>query len=144
MVSNNKDIELIELYLDGKLGGKDLENFETRIESEKDFRKQVEEMAALIECVKDSARDTDIVGRYGGDEFMLILPQTSIDGAVVVGERIRNRIEAYSQVDCPMTASIGIACFPKHGKTKEALIRKADKAMYAVKEKGKNGILIAD
>lgn len=95
------------------------------------------------EIVKESARETDIVGRYGGDEFMLVLPQTDLEGAVVVGERIRDRVEAYNKVDIPMTASIGISVFPDHGHTKEQLIRQADKAMYRVKEQGKNGILSA-
>lgn len=95
------------------------------------------------EIVKDSARETDIVGRYGGDEFMLILPQTDEEGAIIVGERIRDRVEAYNKVDVPMTASIGLSVYPDHGHTKEQLIRQADKAMYRVKEQGKNGILSA-
>jgi diguanylate cyclase (GGDEF)-like protein len=95
------------------------------------------------EIVKDSARDTDIVGRYGGDEFMLILPQTDEEGAIIVGERIRDRVECYNKVDIAITASIGIAVYPDHGHTKEQLIRQADKAMYRVKEQGKNGILSA-
>lgn len=95
------------------------------------------------EIVNDSARETDIVGRYGGDEFMLILPQTDLEGAVIVGERIRDRVEAYNKVDVQITASIGISVFPDHGHTKEQMIRQADRAMYRVKEQGKNGILSA-
>ena len=98
----------------------------------------------VAEIIKRCARDTDIVGRYGGDEFVLILPSTDTDGAKIVAERIRDSIEAYRPKGICMTASIGLASYPAHGKTKEGLFRLADQAMYRVKEKGKNGILIAD
>lgn len=94
--------------------------------------------------IRESARDTDIVGRYGGDEFVLILPETDVDGAKQVAERIRSKIEEYKLKDINLTASIGISGMPRHGYTKETLIRLADKAMYSVKDKGKNGIIIAD
>lgn len=93
--------------------------------------------------ISECARETDIVGRYGGDEFVLILPSTDTDGAVIVAERIRDGIEAYRPKGIAMTASIGVASYPRHGKTKDVLFRLADQAMYRVKEKGKNGILLA-
>ncbi len=89
------------------------------------------------------ARETDIVGRYGGDEFVLILPETDTEGAVFLGERIRDGVAAYAINGMKVTASIGIATYPRHGQTKDVLFRQADHAMYRVKEKGKNGILIA-
>lgn len=99
------------------------------------------DIAAII---RRAARQTDIVGRYGGDEFMLILPATGIEGALTTAERIREAIASFVMKDIRMTASIGIATYPIHGKSKAALIRKADTAMYAVKDRGKNAILVAD
>lgn len=97
----------------------------------------------IAKIINECARDTDIAGRWGGDEFMLILPTTDTEGAVIVSERIRDRIESYRVHDLSMSASIGIASFPNHGHHKEELMQLADKAMYRVKESGKNGILVA-
>ncbi|CAM2008616.1 sensor domain-containing diguanylate cyclase [Acanthopleuribacter pedis] len=97
----------------------------------------------IAKIINECARDTDIAGRWGGDEFMLILPTTDTEGAVIVSERIRDRIEKYRVHDLSMSASIGIASFPNHGHHKEELMQLADKAMYRVKESGKNGILVA-
>ncbi|CAM2068063.1 Sensor domain-containing diguanylate cyclase [Sulfidibacter corallicola] len=98
----------------------------------------------VAKIISGCARDTDIAGRWGGDEFMLILPATDTEGAIIVSERIRDRIEHHSIGDLNMSASIGIATFPTHGHHKEELMQLADKAMYRVKDKGKNGILVAD
>lgn len=99
------------------------------------------EVAGII---RQASRDVDIVGRYGGDEFVLILPNTDQVGAIKVAERIRNHIEEYILNEIQLTASIGIASYPEHGLTKKALVRAADTAMYRVKDRGKNGILVAD
>ncbi len=96
------------------------------------------------EIIKLAARETDIVGRYGGDEFMLILPSTDTEGAFQVADRIRQHVACYRLHDMTMTASIGISAFPEHSQEKHGLIRMADKAMYWVKDHGKNGIAIAD
>lgn len=101
-------------------------------------------LVSISRLIRDAARQTDIVGRYGGDEFMLILPDTDVEGAIATAQRIRDNIASFSLQDLRMTASIGIACFPVHGRTKETLIRKADRAMYAVKDRGKNDILVAE
>ena len=97
----------------------------------------------IAKIIKSASREMDIVGRYGGDEFVLILPATDTEGAIHVGERIRNRIETYTHKEIRLTASIGIASYPRHATSKEALIRLADQAMYRVKERGKNGIMLA-
>jgi len=102
---------------------------------------------ALIEIadiIRTICRAADIAGRYGGDEFMLILPDTPREQGREQAERIRDAIAAYRVHDIKMTASIGVACFPDDGEGKVQLMRAADKAMYAVKDKGKNGILCAD
>jgi diguanylate cyclase (GGDEF)-like protein len=100
--------------------------------------------AILTECVRES----DILARYGGDEFVAVLPETPASGALVIGERIRKAIEEHlfltSQgLKARISASIGIAAYPDHALTPEGLIQKADQAMYRVKERDKNGIEVA-
>ena len=103
---------------------------------------------ALVEAgtvVRLSARETDIVARFGGDEFALVLPDTGSQGALAVGERIRERIArhgflAAEGLDIHLTASIGAATFPDVATTPDELVQAADAAMYRVKDCGKNGI----
>jgi diguanylate cyclase (GGDEF)-like protein len=106
---------------------------------------------ALVEAaglIRLSARETDVVARFGGDEFALILPDTGSEGAAAVGERIRDRIAAHSflrgdGLDIHLTVSVGVATLPDVAASTEGLIQAADEAMYHVKEHGKNGIYIA-
>jgi diguanylate cyclase (GGDEF)-like protein len=106
---------------------------------------------ALVEAasvIRASARETDVVSRFGGDEFALVLPDTGSDGAVAVGERIRERIAAHAFLhadghDMRLTVSVGVATLPDVAMSAEALIQAADEAMYYVKDHGKNGIHIA-
>ena len=103
------------------------------------------ESAALI---RSCARETDVVARFGGDEFSLILPDTGSDGAVSVATRIRERISEHvflktDGLTVRLTASVGVATLPDVAGSAEELIRAADKAMYRVKGAGKNGIHVA-
>src|SRR5204863_8984982 len=91
--------------------------------------------------IKGSARETDVVARFGGDEFALILPDTGGEGAFAVGERIRDRIAAHSflagdGLDIHLTASIGVATLPDVAASADELVQAADKAMYRVKAAG--------
>jgi len=98
----------------------------------------------LVEAVRES----DILARYGGDEFVVVLPETPPSGALVIAERIRRAIESHSflkdqGLEARISASFGIASYPDHALTPEGLIQKADQAMYRVKERDKNGIEVA-
>ena len=107
---------------------------------------------ALVEAasvIRGCARETDVVARFGGDEFSLILPDTSREGAVAVAERIAERLRAGKFLSSDglavhLTASIGVATLPDVAGSAEELIRAADKAMYLVKARGKNGIHVAE
>lgn len=96
----------------------------------------LQEVSRLI---KQSIRNIDMAFRYGGDEFSIILPQTSIDGASEVAKRIRKALE--SGIDDKgrlLTCSIGIASWPTDGVMREELIHKADAALYYAKQQGRN------
>lgn len=106
---------------------------------------------ALVQAaavIRSCARETDVVARYGGDEFSLILPETGRDGAVAVAERIAERLRAFmflagDGLVVHLTASIGVATLPDSARSAEDLIRAADAAMYQVKARGKDGIHVA-
>jgi diguanylate cyclase (GGDEF)-like protein len=106
---------------------------------------------ALVEAagvIRASARETDMVARFGGDEFALILPDTGSDGAVAVGERIRDRIAAHRFLEgdglsIKLTVSVGVATLPDVAASADGLVQAADEAMYWVKDHGKNGIYVA-
>ena len=106
---------------------------------------------ALVEAagvIRRSARETDVVARFGGDEFALILPDTGSEGAVAVGERVRERIAEHAflasdGLDIRLTVSVGVATLPDVAASAEELVRSADMAMYRVKDAGKNGVHIA-
>ncbi|MBI4168889.1 MAG: GGDEF domain-containing protein, partial [Acidobacteria bacterium] len=101
------------------------------------------------EVIGKTVREIDVVSRFGGDEFTVILPQTGPEGALIIADRIRQRIEETTFLEAHglnvrITASLGIASFPDHGRTKDDLIARADQAMYLVKGRGKNGVGLAD
>jgi len=108
--------------------------------------KALVEVAAVI---RTCARETDVVARFGGDEFSVILPDTGREGAVFVAERICDRIRAFRFLESDgltvrLTASVGVATLPDVTTSADELLRAADRAMYRVKDTGKNGIHVAD
>ena len=107
---------------------------------------------ALVEVgavIRNMVREIDVVSRFGGDEFTVILPQTGPEGARIIADRIRARIAETVFLETfglrvSITASFGIASFPEHADSKDSLIQKADQAMYRVKGSGKNGVQLAE
>ncbi len=106
---------------------------------------------ALVEAgaiIRGSARETDVVARFGGDEFSIILPDTGREGAVAVADRVRDRIQGFTflapdGLAVSLTASVGVATLPDAAGSAEELLQAADMAMYAVKAAGKNGVSVA-
>lgn len=99
------------------------------------------------EIIKENIREIDIAGRYGGEEFCVVLPDTDEKGGTYVAERIRaatekTQIRSYD-AKVNITISIGLASFPKSGHAPQELIQKADKALYKAKEAGRNRVLTA-
>ncbi len=88
-----------------------------------------------------SKRISDIVGRFGGDEFMLLLPNTPLEGAITVAKRISEHLAKakHSTWNKTLTCSIGISCSPHDPYDYEQLKTLADKALYLSKHKGRNG-----
>ena len=85
-------------------------------------------------------RETDVIARYGGDEFALLMPGTSVEAALIVADRIRHLVESQNVARIPLTLSIGIAACPEDATTLSALIDLADEAMYRAKESGGNAV----
>jgi diguanylate cyclase (GGDEF)-like protein len=105
-------------------------------------------LAEAAGVIHGCARETDIVARFGGDEFSLILPDTGQEGAVSVATRIRERLRmarflTSDGLSVRLTASIGVATLPDVAASAEELLRAADTAMYKVKASGKDGIDVA-
>jgi len=101
----------------------------------------------ISSLIRDLLRQTDIIGRYGGDEFLLILPETSIEGAREIAERIQRAVETFEVhigFDNPIktTVSLGVAQFNIDKEDTNDLIKRADDALYIAKGKGRNRVYL--
>jgi diguanylate cyclase (GGDEF)-like protein len=85
----------------------------------------------LAGAIQAQLRDTDVPARYGGDAFIVLLPETPAKGALDVAERMRKAI----------SVSVGVACFPEDGRTLDALAARADRALYQAKKNGRNCVV---
>ena len=103
------------------------------------------EVGALI---KGAVREEDVVSRYGGDEFVVVLPNTDSETALSVAERIRASLKSHVfltdyGLEGRLSASFGVSLYPDQGQSPQDLIQKADQAMYSVKQQGKDAICVA-
>jgi diguanylate cyclase (GGDEF)-like protein len=102
----------------------------------------------LSQLLTQSVRQVDTVARYGGDEFTILLADTAERGARVIAERIRKWVSDYGfeaghGQSLHLSCSVGLATYPAHGRTREALLEAADKAMYRAKSEGRNRVCSA-
>ena len=97
-------------------------------------------LQTVAKCLKESLRGADVAVRFGGEEFSILLPQTSAEEAKVIGERVRARVAATRFRNRPVTVSIGIASCCTKIKTADGLIEAADKALYVAKREGRNRV----
>jgi diguanylate cyclase (GGDEF)-like protein/PAS domain S-box-containing protein len=103
-----------------------------------------EVLRVLGNKMKHNARASDIICRYGGEEFLLVLPGLSEEGAIERAEQLRCAIAAtrigHGALQITVTASFGVASFPLHGLTTDELIAAADRALYSAKSDGRNRV----
>jgi diguanylate cyclase (GGDEF)-like protein len=90
-------------------------------------------------------RKIDVVCRYGGEEFAILLTQTSAPQAMMVAEKLRRLVESWQFPGVPRTVTIsaGVSAYPAHGTTRDELIRAADNGLYAAKHSGRNLVHLA-
>jgi len=101
-----------------------------------------EVLVAVAGILRASSRDIDTPARFGGEEFAVILPETGLEGARVMAERIRLAVADAKIPSLPtsVTISIGVACYPEHADEFNSLIQTADEALYDAKHQGRNRV----
>ena len=103
-------------------------------------------LVAIGDIISRSLRKVDYAFRYGGEEFVLILPEASLDHAIIIAERLRETIAAEAVLNLPeaagsrITVSAGLACFPENGTNREDLFSLMDSYLYKAKSMGKNTV----
>ena len=105
-----------------------------------------EVLAALGELLRGTLRGTDFAARVGGEEFLLLLPDSDEDGAVALAEKLRVAVERISapRVEEPLSASFGVAVYPRDAQDGQELLRAADRALYTAKRTGRNRVVVAE
>ncbi|WP_291326311.1 transporter substrate-binding domain-containing protein [Desulfovibrio sp. UCD-KL4C] len=101
-------------------------------------------LVAISSLLSINVRETDVLGRWGGEEFLVICPETSLEGAALLAEKLRTKIEElhFPAMKENVTASLGVAAYVK-GETGEYLVKRADDALYSAKRMSRNLVVIA-
>lgn len=95
----------------------------------------------VAKFLQQNIRDVDIIARFGGEEFVILLPEADKNEARTVSERLRRNLAHLKLDDLPhLTISLGIAAYPEDGNDIEELIKRSDAAMYAAKQSGRNRV----
>lgn len=102
-----------------------------------------EALKRVATVLRGALRDGDSVARYGGEEFFVLLPETSATAAADFAKRVRAALEKHAPPAGPVTLSFGVAAYPAHGDSGEALIRAADAALYEAKRGGRDRSVVA-
>jgi diguanylate cyclase (GGDEF)-like protein len=99
-------------------------------------------LAAVGRLLADTVRESDLASRAGGEEFCILLPDTDLDGALAVAEKLRVAIARLEVpgVDATITGSFGVATFPLHAMDTPTLLRKSDRALYVAKQNGRDRV----
>lgn len=104
-----------------------------------------EALKRIAHTLQTSLRKTDILGRYGGEEFILVMPETSLPNAVEICERLRAAIEELEfqgkEEPAYLTISVGVAAYPDQGSDLESLAEAADQSLYRAKQAGRNRVV---
>ena len=102
-------------------------------------------LAAVGEVISANLRTSDFAGRYGGEEFLVLLPDTDREGAAQAAEKLRATIARMevAGLERQITASLGLACYPMDAGDADTLVRMADRALYAAKNGGRNRVEVA-
>jgi diguanylate cyclase (GGDEF)-like protein len=105
-----------------------------------------EVLATVAAVVSSNVRESDFLGRYGGEEFVALLPDTDRGGGALLAEKLRRAIEDLEipDLDRRLSASFGVAMLPGDGMNGEQLLRAADRALYAAKRAGRNRVEIVN
>jgi diguanylate cyclase (GGDEF)-like protein len=103
-------------------------------------------LAAVGEVLETTLRASDFAGRYGGEEFLVLLPDTGSEAATSVAEKLRAAVERtkVAQVQSEITASFGVAAYPADAMDADTLFRMADRALYVAKGGGRNRVEVAE
>ena len=104
-----------------------------------------EALAAVGAALDAGVRASDFAGRWGGEEFVLLLPDTDAAGAAALAEKLREAIASVTLPSVPtgITGSFGVAALPEHARDADGLLRAADRALYAAKQAGRNRVEVA-
>ena len=106
-------------------------------------------MSSLARILKREVRKSDLVARFGGEEFVVLLPETSLKKAGELADRICKNVESENivvdeDVVIQLTVSIGVSSYPYHGKNWSEILGKADASMYEAKNSGRNKVVLAE
>lgn len=103
-------------------------------------------LQALSEVMREGSRSGDVLARTGGEEFVMLLPGASMTAALTIAQRLRTRLASNEStpLPAPITISAGVAHHPEHGATLEAVLQRADQALYYAKNRGRDAVCAAD